>query len=73
MDRQLRRAPREADSALTPASNHGGLTAALRAYFDGDLTAIDDLPVAASGTEFQQTVWRALRQIRSARRALTAS
>jgi len=63
MHRQLRRAPREGNAALTPASNPGGLTAALGAYFDGDLTAIDGLPVAASGTEFQQTVWRALREI----------
>ena len=63
MDRQLRLEPRETDSALTPASNPGGLTAALRAYFEGDLTAIDGLPVAASGTEFQQAVWRALREI----------
>jgi methylated-DNA-[protein]-cysteine S-methyltransferase len=48
---------------LTPASNPGGLSSALRAYFDGDLAAIDGLPVAASGTAFQTAVWRALRDI----------
>ena len=50
-------------AAFTPRSNPGGLTAALRAYFDGDLTAIDGLPVAAVGTEFQRAVWQALREI----------
>lgn len=50
--------------SLTPASDPGGVTSALRAYFAGDLTAIDGLPVATAGTEFQRTVWRALREIR---------
>jgi methylated-DNA-[protein]-cysteine S-methyltransferase len=35
----------------------------MRAYFAGNLTAIDDLPVATGGTDFQRQVWRALRQI----------
>ena len=47
----------------TPSANPGGLTDALRAYFAGDLGAIDDLPVACIGTEFQRAVWRALREI----------
>ncbi len=46
-----------------PASNPGGLSAAIRAYFAGDLTAIDGLPVATSGTDFERIVWRALRDI----------
>jgi methylated-DNA-[protein]-cysteine S-methyltransferase len=50
--------------SLVPASNPGGLTAALRAYFAGDLAAIEDLPVKETcGTDFQRTVWRALREI----------
>lgn len=36
---------------------------ALAAYMRGDLLAIDELPVAAVGTEFQLRVWRALRTI----------
>lgn len=36
---------------------------ALAAYFDGDLLAIDSLPVRANGTVFQQDVWSALRTI----------
>jgi methylated-DNA-[protein]-cysteine S-methyltransferase len=50
-------------AAVVPASNPGGLTAAIRAYFAGDLRAIDGLPVDAPGTEFQRSVWRALRDI----------
>jgi len=50
-------------SDLTRASNPAGLSAALRAYFAGDLKAIDGLPVVMSGTEFERTVWRALRDI----------
>jgi methylated-DNA-[protein]-cysteine S-methyltransferase len=37
--------------------------AALAAYFDGRLDAIDALPVAAKGTDFQQKVWLELRNI----------
>jgi methylated-DNA-[protein]-cysteine S-methyltransferase len=39
------------------------LTRSLRAYFRGDLGAIDALPVAMSGTTFQERVWTALRGI----------
>jgi methylated-DNA-[protein]-cysteine S-methyltransferase len=33
------------------------------AYFSGELTAIDTLPVATGGTEFQRLVWSELRRI----------
>jgi O-6-methylguanine DNA methyltransferase len=36
---------------------------ALDAYFAGDLTALDALPIATGGTTFQRAVWRALRAI----------
>lgn len=36
---------------------------ALEAYFDGAVSAIDDLPVALGGTDFQRQVWQALRGI----------
>ncbi len=39
------------------------LRAALLAYFGGDLSAIETLPVATGGTAFQREVWRALRAI----------
>jgi methylated-DNA-[protein]-cysteine S-methyltransferase len=37
---------------------------ALAAYFAGDLTAIDAVPVMTAGTPFQREVWAALRKIR---------
>jgi methylated-DNA-[protein]-cysteine S-methyltransferase len=43
--------------------NPGGLTAPIRAYFKGDLGAIDALPVTFDGTDFQRRVWKALRKI----------
>jgi methylated-DNA-[protein]-cysteine S-methyltransferase len=35
----------------------------LAAYFDGDINALDRIPVQADGTPFQQQVWKALRDI----------
>ena len=37
--------------------------AALTAYFEGDLTAIDTIEVDAGGTPFQQRVWTELRHV----------
>jgi len=39
------------------------LTDAINRYFQGDLTAIDNLPTKTNGTPFQCEVWRALRSI----------
>ncbi|MFM8374454.1 MAG: methylated-DNA--[protein]-cysteine S-methyltransferase [Phenylobacterium sp.] len=36
---------------------------ALEAYFAGDPRALDDLPVAEAGTDFQRRTWAALRTI----------
>ncbi len=36
---------------------------ALAAYFDGDISAVADLPTRTQGTEFQHKVWQALRTI----------
>ena len=49
--------------ALEPARNPAGLTAAIDAYFGGELGAIDALPVEMVGTPFQRAVWTALREI----------
>lgn len=37
--------------------------AAVRRYLDGELVAVDDIAVDATGTAFQQQVWDALRAI----------
>jgi O-6-methylguanine DNA methyltransferase len=39
------------------------VTEAIEAYFAGDVTALDALPVDPAGTEFQRRVWAALRTI----------
>ena len=49
---------------VRPDANPGGASDALRAYFEGELAAIDALRVASLGTPFQREVWRALREIR---------
>ena len=36
-------------------------------YFQGELTALDDITVAADGTDFQRLVWAALRKIPAGR------
>jgi len=51
--------------ALAPARDPGGLAGGRRGYFEGDIDAIDRLPVEMAGTPFQNSVWRALRQIGS--------
>jgi len=40
-----------------------GVALSLQRYFAGDLTAIDDIPVATGGTPFQRRVWQVLRTI----------
>lgn len=51
------------DFALAPGDAPAAVTAALDAYFAGDLTALDAVPVATGGTAFQKSVWAALRAI----------
>ena len=41
----------------------GPFSAALSAYFDGDVTAIDDLPVHQPGGAFRQAAWKVMREI----------
>jgi len=51
------------DLVLRHEANPLGVGEKLRAYLDGDLHALDDIAVNPGGTEFQQTVWSALRKI----------
>ena len=50
---------------VTPARDPGGLASAMRRYVKGDMQAIDKLPVKTGGTAFQQSIWKALRNIKS--------
>lgn len=63
MERSLRLLHGGDGYSLKNARNPGGHSAALRAYFAGDIAAIDRLPVAKIGTEFQQLMWRNLRKL----------
>lgn len=51
------------DVALVDADDPGGLASAVRAYFGGAVTALDQVPVDGGGTPFQRRVWAALREI----------
>ena len=48
---------------LQAEDDPAGAVTALKSYFNGHVTAINTLPANPGGTPFQQTVWRALRQI----------
>ncbi len=64
MARRLHALGARPEIALVRATDPGGLSSALAAYFAGDLAAIDGLPLAdAIGTPFQRAVWGALRAI----------
>jgi len=49
--------------ALIPGPAPAPVAEALTAYFDGDLRALDAVPTVTGGTDFQRTVWAALRDI----------
>jgi O-6-methylguanine DNA methyltransferase len=50
-------------TSFTPGEAPASLTAAITAYFAGEVTALDALPVACIGSDFQRRVWAALRAI----------
>jgi methylated-DNA-[protein]-cysteine S-methyltransferase len=61
----LRRQYRAIDIRLRESRHESCAKRALDAYFAGEIGAIDDLSTATGGTDFQQQVWAALRQIPS--------
>lgn len=63
MEQQLRAAAKLPEVTLVRAKDPGGTATALRAYFDGELAALDRIAVETGGTEFQRAVWSALREI----------
>ena len=62
----LDRKPGAAEGA-TRAHDPLGYSTRIRAYFDGDLNALDPIEVHPAGTPFQQVVWKALRTIPAGR------
>lgn len=51
------------DLAMRETVNPCGFSDHLRAYYAGDVTAVDGLPVQGGGTPFQERVWAELRRI----------
>ena len=57
--------PKEAPrAAMETVDDLGPITEALAAYFEGEVAALDGIPVSVQGGPFQERVWAALRQIR---------
>ncbi|MFD1034442.1 methylated-DNA--[protein]-cysteine S-methyltransferase [Sphingomonas hankookensis] len=52
---------------VEPAERESDAMRAMAAYFAGDMGAIDGLPTATGGTEFQREVWAALRDVGAGR------
>jgi methylated-DNA-[protein]-cysteine S-methyltransferase len=51
------------DAPFTGAAARTSIGDRMRAYFQGDLRALDDVPIDMNGTPFQRRVWEALRAI----------
>lgn len=59
----MRRQYRSDTLTLTETAHASPATHAIQAYFEGELDALDTLPCALGGTDFQRDVWTALRDI----------
>lgn len=53
----------QTDDPLVRTDDLGPFTAALSAYFDGDVHAMDDLPVHQPGGPFRQAAWKVMREV----------
>ncbi len=63
MHRLLRQQYKHTQITIQSATHTSPAAQVLQAYFAGDIAAIDTLPVATGGTDFQRQVWSALREI----------
>ncbi len=59
--REMKR--RFATADVRPASDPFGLSSRLRAYFDGEFSAIEGLATDGGGTAFEERVWAELKRI----------
>jgi methylated-DNA-[protein]-cysteine S-methyltransferase len=51
------------DAPLRHVDDLGRFSAAMTAYFDGDVRAMDDLPVEQPGGAFRQAAWKVMREV----------
>ena len=51
------------DVELQPASNPFGISDTIKAYFAGEIHALDNLLTDGGGTEFERNVWAELKRI----------
>jgi methylated-DNA-[protein]-cysteine S-methyltransferase len=56
-------ASRLPDERLVLRADLGRLSAAVAAYFDGELGALNDLPVSQAGGDFYQALWKVMREV----------
>lgn len=55
------------NGAFEAVPDLGPLSRAAARYFEGDLEAIDGIPVSQPGSDFQQAAWREMRRVRPGR------
>jgi methylated-DNA-[protein]-cysteine S-methyltransferase len=60
---RMRRLLRPRDARLAEAGAPHSVRAPLEGYFEGDLRRLDDIACEPGGTQFQRSVWDALRRI----------
>jgi len=51
------------DDDVVMRADLGRLSAGVAAYLDGDVTALDDLPVSQPGGDFFQAAWKVMREV----------
>jgi methylated-DNA-[protein]-cysteine S-methyltransferase len=51
------------DESVVVRPDLGRLSSRVAAYFDGELRALDDLPVDQPGGEFHQAAWKVMREV----------
>lgn len=49
---------------ITVRADLGFLSGTVAAYFNGDLHALDDLPVSQPGGDFHQAAWKVMREVK---------
>ncbi|MBN9024826.1 MAG: methylated-DNA--[protein]-cysteine S-methyltransferase [Rhizobiales bacterium] len=63
LDRLLARRLGRDGFSLGPGAAPAAITDAMRAYFAGEIAALERIAVKTDGTPFQQQVWQALREV----------